>query len=816
MDEDDFGDDDLDDTTLVYLEEQAISSTQRPKSYAGPPQQKARIQTYGTGGLTRNGNANRNVWKPPRPQKASQPRSQTLPPPSAPEPPSPDYGLNSDDVIIDQDDPYMVIEQTSALPSRTRSETPAQFAARNSKYGSKAPLDPEALAAFAAADAELAETEVGAPPPEQWRHAPHLQPAAQNGVDVSSLQARVAELEAEQVRVRHLEQEARNAVLAKQGEISIVRANQEKATKEYERRIAVMQKLHADEATKQKVELEAGRKEREKMETDNRFLKHDLAQEADRVKRSNGPIKQRTETPRKTKRHAVGDGFDDDEVRLMSPSKSKDKSREQTPKAGAKRKRPAQDSPIAPLSFDQPPSKDNAEQLRAAMDHQKQVLETKERFRFSFMQKTMNHRPYEGHERTVEALTKHNFPSDSGRSLSALLMENITFHADEEHLPLQLSRAMLKLWSRCLNEKYHAPIYLLLDMTRFAIRLELSDTISQLIEDAVPICIRTMDLVAAHIFQTSLYPSYAGGDDFQKIESSVIPHIDVDEVLDFLRELCDAATLSNRYIELFWQRMELEPTLLMLNKAQPISQITASLRILASSALPTTFGPSCASGEEAAEKQDKQEKIIIDRLTSLLFETPVAPKEEPAYTDKEITELRIETLNLLQHLCSTDHGGLLLAQHRSAIGRLIRFLDQQVNKLYSTRPSLGLPATESTPLHTLIASTINTTARVIYHLLRTYDAHIDFLQKVRVIKGGYHKFLVSMTRIAFSDRLVFEEGLDEEVVEAAHQILDSVLSPEEGEAVVRAVETPRGTKGTTTEEDTQESGGAEAMEEEPG
>ena len=170
----------------------------------------------------------------------------------------------------------------------------------------------------------------------------------------------------------------------------------------------------------------------------------------------------------------------------------------------------------------------------------------------------------------------------------------------------------------------------------------------------------------------------------------------------------------------------------------------------------------------------------------------------------------------MKHLCSTDHGGLLLAQHRSAIGRLIRFLDSQVNKLYTARPALGLTFSRVTPLHTLIAKTVNTTARIIYHLLRTYDSHIDFLQKLRIIKGGYHKFLVSMTRIAFSDRLVFEEGLDEEVVEAAHQILDSVLSPEEGEAVVKAVETPRGTKATTTERDSQETNAGEAMEEEPG
>ena len=157
-----------------------------------------------------------------------------------------------------------------------------------------------------------------------------------------------------------------------------------------------------------------------------------------------------------------------------------------------------------------------------------------------------------------------------------------------------------------------------------------------------------------------------------------------------------------------------------------------------------------------------------------------------------------------------------MAQHRSVIGRLIRFLDGQVNKLYTARPSFGLQSNVGAHLHTLVSKTINMTVRILYHLLRSYDSHIDFLHKIRVVKGGYHKFLVSMTRIAFTDKLIFEDELDEEVVEAAHQILDSVLSPEEGEAVVKAVETPRGTKGTTTQRDSQDADQGEAMEEDPG
>ena len=824
MEADEFGGDDLDsipDDTLYQLEHQAFTSTQKPKTYDAPVQPKARIQTYGTGGLTRNGNVNRKVWQPPRPRKASQqqPVIRNDPPASAPRQPSPDWGLNSDDIIIDQDDASIVIQQTSALPSRPRSETPAHSARPTSRYGSKSSIDPEAFAAFARADAEIAEAGPGAVDSKQWTHAPHLQPAAHNGVDVSSLQARIAELEAEQAQLRHSEQNAKKATLAKQGEISIVRANHEKASKEYERRIAVMQKLHSDEAAKQKAELEAGKKQREKMETDNRFLKHDLAQEAEKAKRLNGPGKPRIEkqeTPRKTKRTGLGDGFDDDEVRLISPSKSRDKSREQTPKAGAKRKRPAQDSPIAPLSFDRPPKKDETEDLRAAMDRQKRVLEAKEKTRLSFMQRMLNHRPYEGHPRTMETLTKHNYPSDTEKSLSAAFVEEFTLCSNGGHLPLVLSSTMLKLWSRCLDEKYYAPIYLLLDMIRFSIRLELAEVIVQLIEVAVPICNRTMTLVAGPIMRANIYPLYAASPDFEKVQSSAIPYIDIDEILDFLRELCDAASLSTVHIESFWQKMDFDSTLLMLNKAHPVSQITASLLILASSASATTFGSICTVDDGVAGKQAKQESAIIDRLTILLFELPVAPKDEPSYTENEIMELRIGVLKLFRSLSSTDHGGLLLAQHRSLIGRLIRFLDGQINKLYASRPSIGLPKTDEVSLHALVVQAVNTTTRILYHVLRTYDSQINLLQKVGAVKGGYHKFLVSMTRIAFSDRLVFEEGLDEEVIEAAHQILDSVLSPEEGEAVVKAVETPRGTKGTTTEQDSRETSQGEAMEEEPG
>jgi hypothetical protein len=811
MEDDEFGGDDFDtinDTFLEQLEQTAFTSTQSAKAGAPRGPQRPGIQVYGVAGLSRSNTASKGGWRPPQPRRPllqQQQQQQDGPPASAPDPPSSDYGFDDEDVI-DLDEPSTVMPSTSALPSRGRTETPAPVPAKHARYGSKAALDPETEAAFAAADAELATHNPG-----QWTHAPHLQPKLPDGIDVSALQTKIAELEAEQARLRSAEEEARKAAMAKQGEIAIVRLNHEKATKEYEHRIRVMQKLHADANAKQKAELEAGRKQREKMETDNRFLQHDLAQESERTRRLAGPEKPRAApgmsgTPNKSRRTALGDGFDDDEVHMASPSRSKDKSREQTPKAGIKRKRPAQDSPIAPLSFTQPARDTGVEQQPPKVD----TRLVQEQSRYAFMQRTLNHRPYEGHERTVEALTKYSFPSDENESLSSILVRSLTstLPAGEVNFPLKLARTMLGLWRRCLEEKYYKPVYLILEMTQSALRTELSTTVCQLIEEAVPICVRTINLVMDPVFQSSTYHSYATSPEYTAVQTKIAPHIDVDEVLEFLKRLCDAATLSPEAIQLFWRRINFESVLLWLSKAQPISQTTIALRMLVTSCMSTSFGSICdADTESESQTQTQEEKSVIERLTSMLFETPQAPKDEPAYSDHEILDFRLEVLRLMKALCQNDHGGLLLAQSRTAIGRLIRFLDAQVGRLYTTRPAIGLALlTDEKPLHSLVAATINATVRLIYHLLRAHSEVINLQQRLAVVKGGWHKFLVSMTRIAFSDRLVFEEGLDEESVEAAHQILDGVLSPEEGEAVVRAVETPRGTKGTATEKDSEGEG----------
>lgn len=824
MEEDDLflGDDldDIPDNTLLELEQNAISSTQRQRPTPAPRPQPLRKQAHNASSLARSQKPAKNLpWRPPQRQQqpqAVQTRPGAAPPASAPEPPSSDYGMDGEHVI-DLDEPSMIIQPASGPQSRAPSRTSSRPV---SNYGGKAALDAETAAAFAAADAEMGGQMNGA-----WAQAPHLQHRASSNAEMASLQARIAQLETEQNRLRKAEQDARNASLARQGEISIVRANQEKEKKEFERRISVMQKLHSDEAAKHKAELEATRKEREKMETDNRFLQHDLAQEAERAKRTNGPVKpglpKEKDTPRKTKRKALGDGFDDDEVLTVSPSRSREKSKDQTPKAGAKRKRSAQDSPLPALSFagpQQPVQQVNQDVPIVAADSALANARTdNERERYRFMQRMLDHRRREQDERTIELFAKHSFPSTPGRTLSSIFFDGIAALAspeDGDSMALKTSRTLLKLWASCIQDKSYAPLALILDMLRAALDFEYSNVINKLIEEAVPLCLYSMDLVVTPLLSVIQRPSLSASFDYEA-QAKLAAEVDIDEVVDFLHLLGQSAELYPERNEAFWRTMQMTSTLVMLSRAQPVPRLITGLQILRGSILDASLGPI----NEDAMKQEQQERATVDRLTSLLFDSPAVPKDEPPYSDEEIAELRLETLLVLKQMCLTDHGGLLLAQHRSAIGRLVKFLDGQVCKLYDVTPDIGRVQAEEDDqptAHGLIIKTVDLTVRLLHHLLHAYESSIDLQQKLAAVHGGYHRFLISLTRVAFSEQLVFEQGIETEVVEAAHEILDNVLSPEEGEAIVKAVETPRGTRSTTTHKNTSGASQDDEMDTEDG
>ena len=140
-----------------------------------------------------------------------------------------------------------------------------------------------------------------------------------------------------------------------------MRSKQEKATKEYERELTATKKLNAERLAKQEKAIEIAREAEKSAATELEFVKRDLAEEAEKV-RSLRKLKEKEKenidepaTPKKQKSLPYRDGFDDDEIQIISPSKfHARKSNPGTPtKAGTKRKRKGQDSPIVPLQVEE-------------------------------------------------------------------------------------------------------------------------------------------------------------------------------------------------------------------------------------------------------------------------------------------------------------------------------------------------------------------------------------------------------------------------------------------------------------------------------
>jgi len=767
--EDEFADDGFDDlpvNDLHQLENDAIALSQ---SHGGHPSASRYRQPPMSHHALQRGRAVAADW-----QTVDEDQEMTAPPSS-------DYGLDDDlEDVVDLNNPHFVNESMTVAGDGDVSHTVNGYGAHDNQSQPYQAVG-EALPTMRAPD-----------------------------LDWGGLQARVRQLEQQQLALQRTLEEAKSDAQSKSGQISILRSKHDVATQEYERKLSVMQKLHAEESAKHRAEIEAARKDQETIKTSNKFLEHDLAQEMEKSKRlrkdgvntsRNDAGRARTEnvtTPRKTQTLAFRDGFEDHEIMVVSPSKTKekDKNKDGTPKAGGKRKRQVEGSPSIPLVMTphespgithiQPDAEEPIVPNHKESDSQEASIRT--------MQRVLDHTPMAGHPTTLEVLTNYRFPDTPNVSLSNLLLQDLSRCQTNTDVPVsvQVCSSCMNLWSRCLSTGYYEPLSFILHLFDFVVISESSKIYSLLVERFIPLAIKSIDLIAVPRAKSLSNPTYAASlnkEAHKKVEAG----IDDNLIVSLLHTFAISASASPPITQMFWRNMEFDFVLLMLNKAQPLPQIILMLQMVASSVLNDFFGAENA----APERQVGDEASTVDRLTSLFFEKPEAPADEDRYTASELAELRVEILRALGSICSTEHGSKALAEHRTVVGRLIRFLEIQVSSLPLIPPrqqSASGPSEVS--LHQWTMTSINLTTRLLYHLIHTHQETMNLRDKLAVIHGGHHKFLVAFSRLAFSEQLVLEAGLDDEVVDAAHEILDGVLTLEEGEAVVRAVETPRGTTST--------------------
>ncbi|CAO1600320.1 hypothetical protein XANCAGTX0491_004013 [Xanthoria calcicola] len=618
--------------------------------------------------------------------------------------------------------------------------------------------------------------------------------------DVDALNAQILELRSERDQLEKARQAAEEAALAKSGEIAIIRANQSKSEKIYESKIQVLQKLHLEEAARQRLEVDRALAEKQKVTTEKGFLQNDLTEgnaqirslqravlgKANTTKATAGKDSAkvaRPTTPKKIRSLDHGDGFEDDELQLTSPSKLPYRSNTGTPKAGNKRKRKAVPaSPIKPLQLSQandasgtavdfpdeapvqPTSNTTAAQVPAITAPTTALPDR----RFELSQQVMNHRMNISGKRTFEALSDFAYPSKTDTSLSTIFLDKVSalsVRNDVGHFPVALALVIISMWKQCVDEKFWSPIQLLLDLTRFTLFISPLSTGPLLIDTLLEVIQSTADV--------NIIPRVRRQP--QKFSSEVSTF----DCLELLKSVADDCVAHEQDIVRFWRCMRFDFIAMTLNVVQPIKELHVVIGLLRTSVQKDTFAMIVPPNDG---KQEPSETNLIDLLTRLLVEKLKSPKDEEAYSVVDIADLRLSVLSLMREMCDNRHSGEALASSQHAVGRLVWVMNDELDVLYDYKYG-----------HQYSAELVNEATRLLFRLRTEYPQSINMHEKLKVIpnSGGVHKHLIALTRLALSEGVFFEDEIDDDVVDCACEMLENLSSPEEAEALREAFSTAR-------------------------
>jgi hypothetical protein len=596
-------------------------------------------------------------------------------------------------------------------------------------------------------------------------------------------------------------QATKDSISMQKGEISIVRANFEKESKVYDRQIGALKKTMEEESAKHTAALHALTEKNNNLTTRYNFLQQEHNQELQETRTlqqrlKDRPVADRDASPIATPKRGMGssirDGFNDDDIMLMSPSKSARRSKPTTPTATNKRKRKAGDpSPVNPLVLrpsqnDMPPPapvlvSEAVEKVVSIVRKDKQA----ERH-LKFLQSVLEYRVRDPKTPLLETLIQFSLPSAPAKTFSSIVLEG-TAQLEGPRLPGDLLQLFLNLWSKCLNEQYYKPIAVLLEIVKHITELDLEIFDADIIGALVPLLQTSISINAEKRFKHSPVNHATYGKIRQTPQSVLNQAVKGMDCMDLL--LTMAYTISDEpdLLSLLWRLLSPEFVLMMLNAWQPIADITLMLQLLATSIFPTTFGNICD-----AETQSKVEHYILNRICYLLWETPKTDEGLDPYTPEQLCNFRIEVMDFLTHLGITSsppphddpthHGSVLLANDAHAIARLIRFLYDTVSSLYTLHPLTH-------PLHSHL---INSTVRLLHHILTLHASTINLQEKLQVINGGVHKHRVVLTRLAFSEGWVIDRSVSDETVAMATGLLEESVTPDEADLLIAAFPKFRG------------------------
>lgn len=757
--DDDFSDDGLDDLTdhaLRELERNAIQLTQAraPRSSHASQEPPPRVSDYG--------------WE------------------------EEDDDLDNTEVINDAGLPIgrPVVDNTLQRQTEARRPPPQ---APNPRWNPK--VDPASRPGAAPPHRPFAASQrfqPGAPQPSQLaRPGPGHEP--QPGHVVSALQQRVRALEAD--------------LNAARGEVSIIRANSAKAQQEHEAQMARLKKLNVEQMAKQERIVEAAVAAERTANTELQFLQRDMREVSDRARRKEAaPAAAAVATPRKASRTwGLADGFDDMDM-AGSPSKGQSRTRgsgavapnvgERTPSKG-KRKRPVADSPVAALEThtedvvmvdDRPPADSAAQTL---------VLEAAPAASFEFLQLVLDHGAFQQQPPTFDTLSRFSFPSDpTATSLASMVFEKLPLMGDPRR-PMQLlvdfSEHIISLWARCVEEQFWGPVKYLVALVSFTFDLHTMSVAPLVVASLAPAAQATM-LVVAEARRRLVEGAPSGNDELGFLEE----HIDTTRILSLLYTsalaCATAPSETDGGLEYtaagFWRLMSLDVVLLLLTPRQRPGDVVGMLDLLASSSLPGSIGPVTDEADAVVVA-----RAVIERVSAKLTEQP-----RPSMAREQTRRLRLAALRALVAFALHPFGALQLASHSNALVRLVTCLSASIDDLYDQPVALHLlpPVPESLSRRLRLAEPtapadlyrIISQSVLLIHRLVTDPATCnaaDMSQKLSLAHGGSQRYLLALGRLTFAEEdLLIEAGIDAEVAEAAHELLELNVTPDDGEAVGEA------------------------------
>ncbi|KAJ4144525.1 hypothetical protein LMH87_003406 [Akanthomyces muscarius] len=623
-------------------------------------------------------------------------------------------------------------------------------------------------------------------------------------------------LSALQIRIRALEYDLNAA----RGEASIIRANSVKAQREFDVQVSSLKRANAEQLEKHSRAVEAAITAERSANTELQFLQQDMKEVSDRARRKDaaaGPAGNLATTPKKAggRSWGIADGFDEMDV-AISPSKGRGKGRsagsvaanvgERTPTKG-KRKRPVMDSPVAALEIDTADIVMGEDKLELSQPFQHHVAVLPPAAPYEFLQLILDHGSFHQQPPTFDILSRFTFPSDTtSASLASKIFERLPLMGNPDRsmqLQVDFAETIILLWSRCFEEQYWEPIKYLMPLLSFTFQLHVTSVAPFVARSLVPIAQSTICLVADALQSRLPDGNFPNQQEYKYYEE----HIDTVEAMSLLHMCALACATSHDDVQhglehglpSFWKLMSLDMVLILLSPKQRFHDIVNMLDLLSTSSLPESIGP-------ITEDKDPQlvARIIIERVSARLIEGPRSP-----HTQVQKKTTRATALRTLIAFARYPFGALQLAIHDNALPRLMTCLSTSIDELYDQPISSALLPDPPTPAEdhgyvayyhssrkisdasaTIELSRIISQCVLLIHALVT-DLHTadaaDMSRKLSVFHGGSQRQLLALGRLTFAEEdLIMEAGIDSEIVEAAHELLELAVSPDEGEVVSEA------------------------------